>query len=95
MGTDRPPPGRERPTASPNGHVAAVPSDGFYRLIVLSYIVAVAMPPVGAVLALVIGARRGDPRAKHWLGILAVCLVAGVMWTLIISSGALTATSAD
>ncbi len=81
--------------ASRNGHLARVPSESFQRLIVLAYIAAVAMPPIGLVLALVIAVRRDQGRRKHWLAIVALCIAAGVMWTLIISSGALTATSAD
>lgn len=81
--------------ASRNGHLARVPSESFERLVVLAYIAAVAMPPIGLLLAIPVALRRDQARSKHWVAIVALCVVAGVMWTLIISSGALTATSAD
>ena len=91
-----PEPGRSTAErASRNGHLARIPSESFSRFVVLAYIAAVAMPPIGLVLALAIAMRREPGSSKHWMAIVALCVVAGVMWTLIISSGALTATSAD
>jgi hypothetical protein len=57
--------------------------------VVLGYISAVSMPPIGFALALVIAFRETK---KHAVPIFVVGVIACAMWALIISSGALTAT---
>jgi hypothetical protein len=63
--------------------------DGLDRLVVLGYVCALGMPPLGLILA-IISARRPANR-KHAVGIILVSLVASIVWALIISSGSLTA----
>jgi len=58
--------------------------------VVLAYILAVAMPPLGFALGIGLGARA---RSKHWLWIVLISIVAGVIWALIIGSGALSSTN--
>jgi hypothetical protein len=83
---------------SPNGAtgdapVERHPRDGAQRLVVLGYITAAAMPPVGFVLGLVVAARLVKANPRHGALIVVVSIVAAAIWTLIISSGALTATN--
>jgi hypothetical protein len=65
------------------------------RLVVLGYIAAISMPPIGFVLALVIGFRDNQANLKHALLIFTLGLMACVLWALAISSGALTATDSS
>ena len=69
-------------------------SDSLRRLIVLGYITAVAIPPIGFVLGIVIAVRR-RAAYKHGVAIVAVSIVAAVIWVLLLSSGVLTSTSSD
>lgn len=50
------------------------------------------MPPVGFVLALVVGFRDTHANLKHALLISALGIIACGLWALALSSGALTAT---
>jgi hypothetical protein len=89
-------PDRERWAAqyvSTNGASANTWSDPAYRLVVAGYIVAVAMPPIGFVLAIVLARRPGKPYATHWRWIMLISIIAAIGWTLILASGALTSTS--
>ena len=61
------------------------------RLVVLGYVSALGMPPLGLVLA-ILSARRPANR-KHAGGIVIVSLISALVWILIISSGGLTATN--
>jgi hypothetical protein len=58
------------------------------RVIVVGYILAVAMPPLGFAigLALMLSARR---RSKHAAWIALLSIVAAVIWVLMINAGAL------
>jgi hypothetical protein len=78
---------------STNGASADTWTDPAYRLVVAGYIVAVAMPPIGFVLAIVLARRSAEPYASHWRWILLISIIAAVGWTLIFASGALTSTS--
>jgi hypothetical protein len=78
---------------SSNGASANTWSDPAYRLVVAGYIVAVAMPPIGFVLAIALARRRSKPYATHWRWIMLISIIASVGWTLILASGALTSTS--
>lgn len=66
---------------------------GANRLVVLGYITALAMPPIGVILAIVVAARHPGGSAKHAPWIILASLIASGVWILILSSGALTATS--
>ncbi|MGH2871165.1 MAG: hypothetical protein ACRDL5_01735 [Solirubrobacteraceae bacterium] len=96
--TASPDPDDERAAADshPGYDVAPNPfSDRAYRLIMLGYISAVAMPPVGLVVAIVVALRETRVGARHWRWIVLVSIVAAVLWALIISTGALTSTSGE
>jgi hypothetical protein len=64
-----------------------------YRLVVLSYIVAAAMPPIGLFLGIVVSIRLTGASRRHGLWIILVSLIASLVWILLISSGALNTTS--
>ncbi len=78
---------------SSNGASANAWSDPAYRIVVLGYIVAVAIPPAGFVIAIMLARNPPRPNSKHWLWIMVISLIAAVGWTLILASGALTSTS--
>jgi hypothetical protein len=62
------------------------------RLVVVGYILAVAMPPLGFAVGLVLMLSAGV-RSKHGVWVVLVSIVAAGIWALLISSGALTATN--
>jgi hypothetical protein len=64
-----------------------------YRFVVLSYIVAAAMPPFGLIMGLVVSVRLTGAGRRHALWIILVSLIASLVWILLIGSGALSATS--
>ena len=69
-------------------------SESLRRLVVLGYLTAVAIPPAGFVLGIVIAVRR-RAAYRHGLAIVAVSVIAAVIWVLLLSSGVLTSTSSD
>ena len=62
---------------------------GSDRIVVLGYVCALGMPPLGLILA-VISARRAANR-RHAVAIILVSLIASIVWILIIRAGGLTA----
>jgi hypothetical protein len=97
MSITPPPPENERWTAdyvSSNG-AGAVWTDKARRLVVLAYITAVAMPPVGLVLGIAILTRPAKAVSKHGLWIIGIGLIACVLWVLVINSGLLTSNNND
>jgi MFS family permease len=64
-------------------------NEGALRMVVASYILAIAMPPVGAIMGILVATRLGQPYSKHWKWIILVCVVAGAIWAVIIGNGAL------
>ena len=61
------------------------------RLLALAYITAVAMPPIGFGLGVVIALRFSSLRARHAASIIALSILASIVWILILTSGALDA----
>ncbi|HKO29472.1 MAG TPA: hypothetical protein VJU80_18570 [Solirubrobacteraceae bacterium] len=62
------------------------------RVVVVGYILAVAVPPVGFAIGLVLMLSPRF-RSKHGAWMALVSIVAGVVWVLLISAGALKDTS--
>jgi hypothetical protein len=83
-------PGAEYP--SKNGATDRAWNESFLRLVVVAYILAFAIPPVGLVLGVVVIFRGRRAKSKHGVLIIAVSIVAAVIWAAVIASGALTAT---
>jgi ABC-type Fe3+ transport system permease subunit len=80
---------------SRNGATNREWSQGFLRLVVVSYILAVAMPPLGLVLGFVVLARGHRVNSRHGVWIILLSLVAAAVWAVIIASGAFTTTNPD
>jgi hypothetical protein len=80
---------------SSNGATDKAWNQSFLRLVVVSYILAVAMPPLGLVLGVVVSVRGRRAKSRHGLLIILVSVVAAGAWVVVISSGALTATNSD
>lgn len=87
MSTWRPPPRHEH--AEDNGALASLSSDTLQRLVVLGYITAIAMPPVGFILGLLLAARLDKPNSKRGIWIIAVSVIATGVWILALASGLL------
>jgi hypothetical protein len=80
---------------SSNGATVHVRDDAAYRLVVLGYIAAIGMPPIGLILGIVLALRRRAGNSKHGLWIIALSIVAAVVWVLLLSSGVVTTASND
>jgi MFS family permease len=65
------------------------------RLVALGYITAVAMPPVGLIMGAVVGLRLSRAYSRHWVWIVALSVLAGVVWVLLLSSNILDTNTND
>jgi hypothetical protein len=81
--------------ASSNGATARRPSDSDRRLIVLGYITAIAIPLIGIILGIVVATRPTKANSKHGAWIIAISILASIVWLLVFNSGVLTSTSND
>jgi hypothetical protein len=81
--------------ASSNGATAKVRSDSDYRLVVLGYITAVAMPLIGFILGIVVATRPSKANSKHAAWIIGLSIVGSILWLLVFNSGVLTSTTND
>lgn len=80
---------------STNGASAPGRSDRVRRLVVLGYITAFSMPPIGLILGLVLAIRSEGANARHGLWIIALSIVAAIAWVALFTSGALNTTTGD
>jgi hypothetical protein len=83
------------PFASQNGRAPKGQSASAYRFVVLAYIVAVSMPPIGFILGLVLAIRFDKPTSRHGVWVIAVSIVAALVWTAIVAGGALNTPSTN
>ena len=81
--------------ASRNGAASSARRESARRLIVLAYILAVSMPPLGFGLGVVIAVRFSGGRSRHGVWIILVSILASIIWVLIIAGGALNTTNSD
>lgn len=81
--------------ASSNGATAKVRSDSVRRLVVLGYITAVSMPPIGLILGIVVATRPTKTNSKHGASIIVISIIASFAWILILTSGFLNTASTD
>jgi hypothetical protein len=96
--TSPPTPDDERWTAdyaSRNGASANARSAGVHRLVVLGYITAVSMPPIGFILGIVLATRSTKKNSRHGASIIVISVIACFVWILILSSGVLGTASTD
>jgi len=99
MATSRPPtsdPEHRTPeAASSNGTLDSAIRQTAMRLVVVAYISAVAMPPIGLILGIVVATRPLNKVSRHGKWIILLSIVAGVIWFLIFNSGSLTSDNSD
>ena len=79
--------------ASRNGSTRNAAGLTVERLVVLGYITAIGMPPIGLIIGIVLAVGPVRMRSRHALGIILVCIVSALIWAVIINSGALTSTN--
>jgi hypothetical protein len=66
-----------------------ISSESTQRLVVLGYITAIAMPPVGLVLGLWLAVRPDKPDSKRGIWIIAISVLAAIAWVLALVVGLL------
>jgi hypothetical protein len=96
--TSPPTPDDERWAAGPasrNGAAPTARSAGVHRLVVLGYITAVSMPPIGLVVGILVAMRPTRMSSKHGALIIVVSIIASLGWILILTSSALNTASTD
>jgi hypothetical protein len=79
-------------SASRNGSTRNAPGVTLQRVIVLGYITAIGMPPIGLVLGIVLAVGSARLRSRHGLAIIAASIVGVLIWIVIVSSGTLSST---
>lgn len=57
------------------------------QVVVLGYITAVAMPPVGLIIGLVLAVRLAKPDSRRGLWIIALSVVAAIAWVASLATG--------
>jgi hypothetical protein len=80
---------------SNNGARANLTSAGVQRLVVLGYITAVTMPPVGFILGLLLAIRIGKPNSRRGIWVIVVSIVASIVWVVLLATGVLNPNSND
>lgn len=73
--------------AHTNGSTASLARDTINRVVVLGYITAVAMPPVGCIIGLVLAVRLTRPHSRRGLWIIALSIVAAIAWVVTVATG--------
>ena len=73
-------------SASRNGARADAELLAERRLLALAYITAVAIPPIGLIAGIVVIVRHGRPLSKHGRWVIAISVVAAIVWVLILTS---------
>ncbi len=62
------------------------------RILALGYITAVAIPPAGLIIGIMIARRRDRPLARHAMWIIVISVIATGVWLAVFASGAISAT---
>ena len=62
------------------------------RVVALGYITAIAIPPIGLIVGIVLARRHDQPPARHALWIIVISVIATVVWVAVFASGAISAT---
>lgn len=82
-------------SASRNGATPNVGSASADQLVVLAYILAASMPPIGFVFGVVVAMRFPRVSSRHGRWIIVVSLIASLVWVLVIASGSLSTVNSD
>ena len=69
------------------GRLASLSRESIQRVIVLGFITAVAMPPVGFVLGLLLAVRLEGSDARRGRWVVAVSVIAAVLWVVTLATG--------
>jgi hypothetical protein len=72
-----------------NGAAPNAQSAGVRRLVALAYVLAVSVPPFGLILGIALVLRSGRRYSMHGLGVIALSVMASIVWIVIVTSGAL------
>ncbi len=80
---------------SSNGAGSDARRERALRIVVLGYITAVAIPPVGFILGIIVATRPNRTNAKHGVAIIVISLIASVLWVLVLASGVFTPSTND
>lgn len=70
-----------------NGASANLARETLNRVVVLGYITAVAMPPVGLIIGVVLAVRLARPDSRRGLWIIALSIVAAIGWAATLATG--------
>jgi hypothetical protein len=62
------------------------------RTVALGYITAIAIPPVGLIIGIMLVRRPAQPLRRHALWIIVISVIAAVVWVAVFASGAINAT---
>src|ERR1700739_4051181 len=89
MSSPPPPPyNGSRPGAEyGRGRLARLSSESIQRVVVLGFITAVAMPPIGFVLGLLLAVRLEGSDSKRGRWIIAVSVIAAILWVVTLATG--------
>ena len=80
--------------ASRNGASVQTMSESERRLVVLAYITAIAMPPIGLILGIFVAARS-KPASRHAVWIIVLSAIATGIWVLVFTSGVLSPSNTE
>jgi ABC-type sugar transport system permease subunit len=69
------------------GNLRRLSRETIQRIVVLGFITAVAMPPVGLVLGLLLALRLDRPHSKRGLWVIAVSIIAAILWFVTLATG--------
>jgi hypothetical protein len=69
------------------GRLARLSSESIQRVVVLGFITAVAMPPIGFVLGLLLAVRLEGSDSKRGRWIIAVSVIAAILWVVTLATG--------
>jgi Tripartite tricarboxylate transporter TctB family len=78
--------------ASRNGSAPRPTTQTTQRVVVVGYIVAIGMPPLGFIIGLVL-ALAPRVRSRHWWGIVLVSVIGVLIWIVVVDSGTLNSTN--
>ncbi len=62
------------------------------RTVALGYITAIAIPPVGLLIGLILVRHREPPVVRHAMWIIVISVIATAVWVAVFASGAISAT---
>ena len=69
------------------GRLARLSGESIQRVVVLGFITAVAMPPIGFVLGLLLAVRLEGSDSKRGRWIIAVSVIAAILWVVTLATG--------